>query len=835
MSIKKIISILSGNNNEYTQDLIGQVNAINKVLAVIEFKPNGTIMRVNGNFSKVVGYTEAELIGKHHQIFVDQVFAQSSDYKSFWDSLSSGQFIQGQFNRVGKEGKDVWLEASYNPIFDKDNNVIKVVKYATDVTQNKIKEANFSGQIEAINKIQAVIEFDLNGYILDANDNFCQTVGYSKQELTGQHHSMFVEPEYKSSSEYKAFWAKLNRGEADHGQYKRIGKNGKTIWLEANYNPIFDLKGNVAKIVKFATNITESRLEKSNFQGQILAINQVQAVIEFDLNGNILQANDNFTKTMDYAEKELIGKHHSMFMDPKEASSEAYRNFWKSLASGISDRGEFKRFAKGNKEVWLQGIYSVINDDEGKPYKVVKFASDITSQMRAREAEIKSQNEAARILSMIESASTNMMMADNDGFITYMNPATQALMNESASTFRKVLPNFDPSKIVGSNFDIFHKTPSHQRNMLGNLTKPYDTTIPVANMFFKLKASPIFLSDGSRQGTSLEWVNVTAEKSAELEISKIVEAASNGDLTSRLNVSDKVGAVETICNGINSLLDKMAEVIVQVRDASQTINTAANEIATGNNDLSQRTEQQASSLEETAASMEELASTVKNNAENAKQANQLAGAASTVAIRGGDVVGQVVGTMAEINASAKKIEDIISVIDGIAFQTNILALNAAVEAARAGEQGRGFAVVAGEVRNLAQRSASAAKEIKELISDSVTKTAEGTAQVEQAGKTMQDIVSSVQRVTDIMGEITAASTEQSAGIDQINTAITSMDEVTQQNSALVEEAAAAAESLVEQAASLVEVVSEFKLNNSSFNESSKNKSNNRQFKISAVR
>ena len=371
--------------------------------------------------------------------------------------------------------------------------------------------------------------------------------------------------------------------------------------------------------------------------------------------------------------------------------------------------------------------------------------------------------------------------------------------------------------------------------MLGNLTKPYDTTIPVANMFFKLKASPIFLSDGSRQGTSLEWVNVTAEKSAELEISKIVEAASNGDLTSRLNVSDKVGAVETICNGINSLLDKMAEVIVQVRDASQTINTAANEIATGNNDLSQRTEQQASSLEETAASMEELASTVKNNAENAKQANQLAGAASTVAIRGGDVVGQVVGTMAEINASAKKIEDIISVIDGIAFQTNILALNAAVEAARAGEQGRGFAVVAGEVRNLAQRSASAAKEIKELISDSVTKTAEGTAQVEQAGKTMQDIVSSVQRVTDIMGEITAASTEQSAGIDQINTAITSMDEVTQQNSALVEEAAAAAESLVEQAASLVEVVSEFKLNNSSFNESSKNKSNNRQFKISAVR
>jgi methyl-accepting chemotaxis protein len=261
-----------------------------------------------------------------------------------------------------------------------------------------------------------------------------------------------------------------------------------------------------------------------------------------------------------------------------------------------------------------------------------------------------------------------------------------------------------------------------------------------------------------------------------------------------------------------------------VREAGDTINTAAGEISSGNNDLSQRTEQQASSLEETAASMEELASTVKNNAENAKQANQLAAAASGVAVKGGEVVGQVVNTMSAINTSAKKIEDIISVIDGIAFQTNILALNAAVEAARAGEQGRGFAVVAGEVRNLAQRSASAAKEIKELITDSVSKTAEGTTQVEQAGKTMQEIVSSVQRVTDIMGEITAASVEQSSGIDQVNQAVTSMDEVTQQNAALVEEAAAAAESLVEQAESLIDVVSAFKLSGGNSQSTSKSTS-----------
>jgi len=296
------------------------------------------------------------------------------------------------------------------------------------------------------------------------------------------------------------------------------------------------------------------------------------------------------------------------------------------------------------------------------------------------------------------------------------------------------------------------------------------------------------------------------------ETQDVIEAAKSGDLTNRVSLAGKTGAIAALCDGVNALMDKMTEVVVQVREAGETINTAAGEISTGNNDLSSRTEQQASSLEETAASMEELASTVKNNAENSKQANQLAASASNVAIKGGEVVGQVVSTMSSINESAKKIEDIISVIDGIAFQTNILALNAAVEAARAGEQGRGFAVVAGEVRNLAQRSASAAKEIKELITDSVSKTAEGTVQVENAGKTMQEIVSSVQRVTDIMGEITAASIEQSAGIDQVNSAITSMDEVTQQNAALVEEAAAAAESLVEQAVTLMDTVNEFKLN-----------------------
>ncbi|MBB3179162.1 methyl-accepting chemotaxis protein [Variovorax sp. Sphag1AA] len=294
------------------------------------------------------------------------------------------------------------------------------------------------------------------------------------------------------------------------------------------------------------------------------------------------------------------------------------------------------------------------------------------------------------------------------------------------------------------------------------------------------------------------------------EAVKVAETVASGDLSSRIEVEsrDETGQ---LMRALKEMNDSLSKVVGEVRTGTDTIATASSQIATGNQDLSSRTEEQASSLEETAASMEELTSTVKQNADNARQANQLAVSASEVAVRGGSVVSQVVDTMGSINSSSRKIVDIIGVIDGIAFQTNILALNAAVEAARAGEQGKGFAVVASEVRNLAQRSAAAAKEIKGLIDDSVGKVEEGSRQVAEAGRTMDEIVDSVKRVTDIMGEITAASQEQTSGIEQINQAITQMDQVTQQNAALVEEAAAAAGSLQDQATSLVQAVSVFRL------------------------
>ena len=312
-------------------------------------------------------------------------------------------------------------------------------------------------------------------------------------------------------------------------------------------------------------------------------------------------------------------------------------------------------------------------------------------------------------------------------------------------------------------------------------------------------------------GSVAAWIisrSITVPLKSAVDIAATV---ANGDLTTQFTSQTNKDEIGDLMKALRGMNDSLREVVSQVQIGTNTIATASNQIATGNMDLSQRTEEQASSLEETASSMEELTSTVRQNAENAKQANQLAQAASEVAEKGGAIVGQVVNTMGSINDSSRKIFDIIGVIDGIAFQTNILALNAAVEAARAGEQGRGFAVVASEVRGLAQRSAAAAKEIKELIGNSVEQVGIGQKLVQQAGSTMEDVVASVRRVTDIMGEITSASSEQSIGIDQVNTAITQMDSVTQQNAALVEQAAAAAASMQEQATRLADVASSFKL------------------------
>ena len=465
-------------------------------------------------------------------------------------------------------------------------------------------------------------------------------------------------------------------------------------------------------------------------------------------------------------------------------------------------------------------------------------------------------DEMTRIKIALDNVSTGVMIADSSRTIIYANHSVRRILKGAEAAIRRQLPNFDADHMVGINIDTFHKNPQHQANLLATFTNTHVANLTISDRHLRVTASPVLNEQGERLGAVAEWLDRTAEIQVEQEVANMVQGAQQGDFSQRLSIEGKDGFFLQLAEGLNKLsevtstglqdvaqvlqhiasgdlthkieadyegifgqlkddtnttVERLKEVVSRIKDATQAINTAAQEIAAGNQDLSSRTEEQASSLEETASSMEELNATVRQNADNARQANELAKTSNEGVVRGGAVVKQVVVTMGEIQESSRKISDIIGVIDSIAFQTNILALNAAVEAARAGEQGRGFAVVATEVRSLAQRSATAAKEIKMLIAESVDKVEGGAKLVGQAGATMDEVVNSFQVVANLVTEITNASREQASGIEQVTQAVSQMDEVTQQNAALVEEAAAAAESLEDQARGLVQAVSMFKL------------------------
>ena len=508
------------------------------------------------------------------------------------------------------------------------------------------------------------------------------------------------------------------------------------------------------------------------------------------------------------------------------------------------------RIAKGN---FKNTINLMPGDNDSVLAAISAMQTNLSNNM---EIANKKAQEMLRITTALDSSSLNTRIADKDGNIIYLNKALINTLKQTQEEMRKKTPDFDAENLIGRSVGLFYDDPHAAVEGLKNLRDERQSPIVIGGRDYWLITNPIINAAGEQDGTVGQWIDKTEELIAQKEVSELVQAAAAGDLSHRINLQDKSGffltlaesvnqmvestngvinetiaALERIANGdmtqqietqyqgtyelikdnANLTMQRLTDIVSEIKAVTHATNVSATQIAAGNLDLSQRTEEQASSLEETAASMEQMAATVKQNADNARQANMMAAEASQVAIKGGQVVGQVVTTMSEINTSSKKIVDIISVIDGIAFQTNILALNAAVEAARAGEQGRGFAVVATEVRNLAQRSAAAAKEIKQLIGDSVDKVAGGTKLVEDAGKTMEEIVTAVKLVTDIVNEIASASQEQSAGIDQVNNAITNMDEVTQQNAALVEQAAAAASSMEQQTQDLIDSVAVFQL------------------------
>jgi methyl-accepting chemotaxis protein len=364
-------------------DFKGQINAISKSQAVIEFNMDGTIVNANDNFLNAMGYTLNEIKGKHHRIFAEESYARSAAYSELWAQLNRGEFMADEIKRIGKGGKEVWLQASYNPILDLSGKPFKVVKYASDITAQKKLNVDYQGQIAAIGKSQAVIEFNMDGTIVNANDNFLNAMGYTLNEIKGKHHRMFAEESLSRSAEYAEMWAKLNRGEFIADEVKRVAKGGREVWLQASYNPILDLNGKPFKVVKYASDITAQKTLNVDNQGQIAAIGQSNAVIEFKLDGTIINANDNFLKAMGYSLEEIKGRHHRMFVDNDYAASENYREMWAKLGRGEYMTGTFTRRDKRGKDIYLQASYNPIKDLNGKPVKVIKYASNMTDIITA--------------------------------------------------------------------------------------------------------------------------------------------------------------------------------------------------------------------------------------------------------------------------------------------------------------------------------------------------------------------------------------------------------------------------------------------------------------------
>ncbi len=610
----------------------GQMAAIGKSQAVIEFEMEGTVITANDNFLKVLGYTLDEIKGKHHSMFVDEAYRQSFDYKEFWAKLNRGEYQAAEYKRIGKGGKEVWIQASYNPILDANGKPFKVVKYATDVTAQKLVNSDFSGQMAAIRKSQAVIEFKMDGTVLDANENFLRTLGYALEEIKGRHHSMFIDEAYRQSSEYREFWAKLNRGEYQAAEYKRIGKGGKEVWIQASYNPIMDLNGKPFKVVKYATDVSAQKLLNADYSGQVAAIGKSQAVIEFKMDGTIVTANSNFLNTLGYTLEEVKGRQHSMFVDEAYRLSSDYREFWAKLNRGEYHAGEFLRLGKGGKEVWIQASYNPIMDLNGKPFKVVKYATDITAQVstmhKVAETAVNLSSAAEELTAVSQQMSAN---AEETAAQTKVVGAATLSVSQNLQTVAT------GAEEMGASIKEIAKNATEAAKVATSAVKVAETANTTVSKLGESSAEigqVIKVITSIAQQTNLLALNATIEAARAGEAGKGFAVVANevkelAKETAKAteDISRKIEAIQTDTKAAVDAIGTISEVINQINGISSTIATAVEEQNATTNEMSRNVSEAARGSGEITSNIsgvtEAAASTTRGANDTQKAAEQL--------------------------------------------------------------------------------------------------------------------------------------------------------------------------------------------------------------------
>jgi len=704
-----------------------QLAAIRGAQPVVEYSIEGNILDANQKFEELTGYSREEMLGKHVSMFVDEVTRQSSEYKAelarLREKFREGKSAVGDGKRTMKGGRDIWVEYSYTPVLNSEGKPYRVINVLRDITDRTLSNTDFSGQVAAISKAQGVIEFNMDGTVITANKNFLNALGYTLDEIKGKHHSMFVDEAYKQSSAYKEFWVKLNRGEYDAAEYKRIGKGGKEVWIQASYNPILDLNGKPFKVVKYATDVTQQKLANADYQGQIAAISKAQAVIEFQMDGTVITANSNFLNALGYTLEEIKGRHHSMFVDEAYRQGAEYSEFWTKLRRGEYQAAQYKRIGKGGREVWIEASYNPILDLNGKPFKVVKYATDITAQKNA----------------------VNAMMAD-------------AIMLSQAAVEGKLARRADATRHQGD-----------YRKVVEGVNKTLDAVIGPLNVAAKyvddISAGLVEASEILQAMAANDYTRRLSRSSKRVQITDTY----NGDFnTIKNNLNACIEALEGVSVATNKTADTVEASIKAMAQNAQALSSSSQQLSATSQQMSANaeetsaqastvataTQQVTTNLNSVATGAEEMTSTVQSISSNAGEAAKVASEAVKTANAANT-------TLAKLGESSAEIGQVIKVITSIAQQTNLLALNATIEAARAGEAGKGFAVVANEVKELAKQTAKATED----ISQKITAIQDDT---KRAVESIGSITSIIHQINDISGTIATAVEEQSATTNEMS-------------------------------------------------------------------